>query len=1289
MSNNQPLHPPVRRRWLRRLGIAGLVAIVVLVVFHRPLFFEGTRYFLVRAAKQQHLSLSYDISGSLFTTLVVSNLKAVPTETGAIQRLEIGQVALRYSLWGLLRKGLPAFLESVEIRDVFVEVTPAEPLPPEKREQPQAFKFPALFPEVLQIANANFLSHGPEGADTVISSLSFTLLPDRPGELLVRTLDIPGVRQWENISAKTTFRNRNLILSGLVLGPEINLRTFNLDASEIEENRLGLGLEGAFFGASVALKARIRDLNVSNKMELQASCTGLSLADVSEYFHAQLPVTGTLANLGITFSGEPEQPRTWAGHVNLNLRDLMQDTRRIGDAEWKCEFKEGMASAGFSLSINEQNRVTLEARMDLPGRLDGFSKAPASGKINISLADMETLEFFQPESVSGSVSLDGSWKMTDGLVSLDAKGSLQRVGALDWDVTRAGVTLHAEKDLLASGQGFRGLVAQISAEAENIRIQEYSVDRITVRAEARDGAIGIQDFSVTKGSNAAIVSGRYVLPDDMASWLSQPFAVEFSIKAPALEELALAGRSVLRGTLECAGNAEGGAGRYSGSFQVNGRDIFTSGLRITTLSGQGAVRDSVLNLDGLKIVFDDRNAISGQGTISLQASHAYRGSLNVALNDLSIFRPLMGQGDDAPVVQGALTADWQGEGDASGHSGVASLELSGGQFADQTQITARLKSTYSPAGILIPEMRVSSNLGAAELAAEWKRQRLTISGLTVRQQDLVVLSGRADLPLDLVQFTKPDLLFPGDQPVSISLRTENLDLGRVFIQLGQKKPPMTGTLNMNASVSGTPDDPVADLSLRGAQLRSSEADSLAPATIAIDLAARNNRLAINGSLRQALIQPLEITGDLPLDMARIRKSGGLNQDTPLDLHVRLPRSSLAFLSSLVPAIRQCRGSAAVDVAVNGTIAQPNLTGRMDAAVDVLRFRDPSLPPINALGVALSFSRQRIAVERLRGGVAGGTFELRGDVDFPRLDNPVFNLRLLSSNALVLQNDDITARVNADLRVTGPLNAGSLAGTIMVTRSSFFKNIDILPIGLPGRPAPQPPADPSVVSFRQPPLRDWRFDVSIRSQDAFLVQGNLANGQLFFDLRLGGTGLAPWLDGSVRIDRLTASLPFSRLDVRSSLVYFTRDRPFVPQLDIHGESNIRDYDVRVNVFGPVTDPRATFVSDPPLPESEIVSLLATGMTTSEIRNNPNAVAGRAAFLLLQKAYRSVFHRNRPPADSKESFLNRITFDVGTTDAKTGKQSTAIRIPLSNNVVLIGSLDVGGNFSGQVKYLLRFK
>src|SRR5690606_24893374 len=115
--------------------------------------------------------------------------------------------------------------------------------------------------------------------------------------------------------------------------------------------------------------------------------------------------------------------------------------------------------------------------------------------------------------------------------------------------------------------------------------------------------------------------------------------------------------------------------------------------------------------------------------------------------------------------------------------------------------------------------------------------------------------------------------------------------------------------------------------------------------------------------------------------------------------------------------------------------------------------------------------------------------------------PVFDLAFGTRNALVMQDEAITLRISSRIGVKGPLDAATVSGDVFVTRSRFYKDIDILPIGLPGRPAPQPPEAPPAPGLVDPPLRDWKFDIAIRTADPFLVQGNLANGRVLIDLHV--------------------------------------------------------------------------------------------------------------------------------------------------------------------------------------------
>jgi autotransporter translocation and assembly factor TamB len=204
----------------------------------------------------------------------------------------------------------------------------------------------------------------------------------------------------------------------------------------------------------------------------------------------------------------------------------------------------------------------------------------------------------------------------------------------------------------------------------------------------------------------------------------------------------------------------------------------------------------------------------------------------------------------------------------------------------------------------------------------------------------------------------------------------------------------------------------------------------------------------------------------------------------------------------------------------------------------------------------------------------------------------------------------------------------------------------------------------------------------------LIRGNLANGGAISDLHLTGTGLRPELQGTVRLENVEATLPFSRLEIAQGFLYFDPSDSFNPKIDLQGTSLIRDYTVHVYVYGTSLSPEAIFTSEPPLPQEEIISLLATGVTRGELVGNNNVLAGRAAMLLVQQLYRKVFKKGDQPAKSSSVF-DKLQVDVGQVDPRTGQQTVTARLKVNEQFVLVGDIGVGGDFRGMVKYLIRFK
>jgi autotransporter translocation and assembly factor TamB len=1427
-DKNQPLRPR-RKRWLRRIAIVACVVFGLAAIFHRPLIFFGLKYFAARFAKKQHLDLQCEISGSIFTSLTITNLRAIPTEPGLVERLEFGTLKLRYSFLRLIRQGWPAVLQDIDLRDAIAVIDPTRK--PPKRSAKSRIEWPDFFPERANLANINFISRSPRG-DLELKGLYFDLGPEAPGALKIQALQIPGTRRRDAIAATTTFRDRNLVLGDLSLGTEITLKRFSLDVSKIEKREVAVATDGTLFGGPVSLAAKVTDLNKSNLFNVRADLAGFAIGEVANYFNLKTPLLGKMNQLAIAFDGAASNPAGWTGEIQTQFDGVVFEEQSLGAVAAKMNFANGRVTVAASNQIDAKNKLTLAAEAALPGSMAALVRTDASGTLDVAMADIAPLTKKFPQPMRGDLAGRVNFKLSNGKLVANTTIDSTWLTAADVELTKSNFSIRIEKSIAErEGPMFANLVTQTRGSVASLRFADYTADEVSCAFASRDAAVTLEKLTLTKEGNSADIQGSYTLPGDLQSWASAPLAVTIAINAPDLSALVVPGSATkLAGALTVHGHSESVKGRHNGAFTIAGKAIDYNGLAVRDLGGDVNIINSIAHVPDFSVVFDGKNVASIGGEIALAPSFKYSAWAEAKLGDLSKLETLLGKPENkSQPLGGALALSWRGSGEVrpAKHSGSAVVDLVRGRFRGQQNLSAHFSTDYSPDRVNIPDLRAAATQGEMQTKVRWENKRLAVKDLVVRQAGRTVIGGSLDLPLDLLapqktldalvpadapvnaalsskdvdlktlfeQFglkprvlgilnanisasgtrgklvasaniranklqpaaegsftpadmaldfglagnqlklttnleqgkvtllegtaelpvdiahtTNLDLLFPDDGPVKIALVSRDLNLATIYAQFVKPKPPekakpqpktarlrkpdksktasLTGTMNTTIAAGGTVGNLLANVSVRAVKLQSTAAENFAPADAALDLTLSDRRLKLSGTVTQRDMKPLVLGGDLPFDVAALKKSRRLDGRTPVELHMDLPRSPLGFVSSLVPAIRFIEGTAAIGMKAGGTLANPELSGAMQADIRHLRFRNTSVPPMNDATVRIDLARDRITIQQCKGGLGGGSFAASGGITLERFTEPNFDVRIRTHEALMMQDDNLTARVTSDLHIAGPLKAGTVSGSVLVTKSRFFKDIDILPIGLPGRPAPQPAPEPVLVTFPKPPLRDWKFDVTVKTNDPILIQGNLANGRTLIDLKLAGTGLKPWLDGSVSIAQLMTSLPYSRLEIVAGNVYFTPDKPFLPQLDIRAESTVRDYKITVYIFGNTSAPQTIFTSEPPLSQNEIVALLATGVTAKEIADDPNALAGRAGVFVAQKMFRKLFKKSEPSQPKDTPFKN-VDVEVGGTDPRSGQQTVQIRMPLTEQLVLTGGVDVGGNFRGQLKYLLRFK
>ncbi|HWL54413.1 MAG TPA: translocation/assembly module TamB domain-containing protein [Chthoniobacteraceae bacterium] len=1317
--------------WPRRFFVAFLLLLLVAVFFHRPLIQGALRQAVIRGAATQNLEVDLQVGGNLFNHLSVHNLRAVAKGPSPVERANIRFFEVHYNLWDLIRTGPTNLISSYRLEDADIVVTLNKATEAQKiqfnRTLRGILQQPALFSDTIEIHHLNLVAHQPEG-DLVVADLNLSLHPNREGVLNAKQLIIPDVAEWQGISATTSYVDRHLAVSNLQLGPQIQVSQVVLDSSHRAQGINYLSFRGTLFGGEVALFLWQKKTDTEDYAKLTASVDHLSLKALRDFLKLEPVVEGELTKAWIDVDGSPDLPHTWRGQGGISATDLSISSVEIGDISTNLSVRDGIARIEKGAVVTGKNRIAFQSEYQLPQSTEDLFTSGIEADLAISVTEPGR---FYPGLKEGN--LQGKGRLT-----ID-----QRELTLTLDNEISGLTGDLNGKAIGLGKGashvsatyriaprdpgtpwFDGLKIDNDATFHDLRFDQWKVERATLKAGLDEARLTVSEANLRQGENSASFQGDLTFPRGPFRWEDAAFNLRFDLKVPSLAAFNAEpeGPDAIHGVVSAEGAfVKESAGEPKGDARIEATRLSWRGFQANRLAVTIPVHDQQAEIVGLELDINGTDRVTGRGSVGLHEPFPYEGELTGSLSDLSIFSDLLGR-----PLSGALRLDWRGSGELRRffHEGRGFISVQEGAFPPLTGVQVEIAGAYSPETINIPKFRIAADQGSIQTVIGLRDQRLSLNEIAITIANAGSITGYFQLPLDLRTLDQPETILPKTGTIDGKLTLERISIAELTEALRSLKnpegegtlveekeiappkkrltarpvpadeadrPSLSGFLDATLVAKGTVGAPELALALEGSELRAL-ATSVDPSHVSARLLYRDDRLALDGSVAIPGLNPLLFTGEVPLPLQQTIDRGGLDPATPVRFSIRLPRSSATVLTRFTPALRYIEGSLAIDASVGGTLEAPTFRGGLTADLPAIRFAASNFPGISDFRLDLQFANNVLSFRRFEGSLAGGPFRVMGGLGLKDPANPEIDLHLQSDGTLLLRNDSVTVRADSDIRIRGPFKTAAVTGNVGIRRSRFFRDIQIIPIGLPGNAAPKPAQGPSAPpSITAAPFRDWTLDIAIKTTEPFIVRSNLANGRIYTNLQVGGTGLAPTLEGIASIRGFVASLPFSTLNIDYGYVYFTAGDPFNPTLDISGTSRLRNYNIHAYIYGTAENPETVFTSQPPLPQEEIVALLATGATTSEFSDNSELLASRAAFLLLQDLYRKVFKRKSPPPTVKaqNDFADRFKFDVGSVDPRTGRQQIGGSFRVTDQVEVGAGIDLEGDARAEVRYLIRFR
>jgi translocation and assembly module TamB len=320
---------------------------------------------------------------------------------------------------------------------------------------------------------------------------------------------------------------------------------------------------------------------------------------------------------------------------------------------------------------------------------------------------------------------------------------------------------------------------------------------------------------------------------------------------------------------------------------------------------------------------------------------------------------------------------------------------------------------------------------------------------------------------------------------------------------------------------------------------------------------------------------------------------------PVQGSLKLDTTSLGYIESYVTEIDRASGRVTGDLTLGGTVGEPQLNGQLTLANGEFDAYEINLA-LRAVNFTARLDGTRLRLNGSATAGTDGTAEIDGDVSWKE-GLPYGSLHLKGNDLRVANIPE--ARIQASPDVNLKLNGRRIDLTGEVT----------LPYARLEQPealanAVLPSSDEVIVGEEQTPS-DQRFqvfsNVTLKLGERVTLNTSGLSGRLSGSINVvtDDSGISRGT-GELNVEEGTFAAYGRKLDVERGRLIFSNGLIEDPGVDLRATKKFPDITAGVNVRGTLRAPRMTFFSDPPITQSQIVSLLLAGGSLESVQSADN-------------------------------------------------------------------------------------
>ncbi len=320
------------------------------------------------------------------------------------------------------------------------------------------------------------------------------------------------------------------------------------------------------------------------------------------------------------------------------------------------------------------------------------------------------------------------------------------------------------------------------------------------------------------------------------------------------------------------------------------------------------------------------------------------------------------------------------------------------------------------------------------------------------------------------------------------------------------------------------------------------------------------------------------------------------RDAPLFAQLRYQGAADTLWRLSGVEIFDLTGPASIGADIRGTWSNPVVRGSL--RTQNARLESPVTGTVIENLVAQgSFQGPRLVFSRLAGQTpGGGSLEGSGAVTFSE-GRSLLDLAFEASNARLLNRDDVAATVTGPLKVKSNGSGGTISGKLRLNSGRFTLGQASSAAAVPQLAVKHTGLDAADV-IEPAQLHPWKLDLDVAGGN-LQVRGLGIRSTWTTDLHVGGFADSPAFTGRADLVRGNYEFAGRTFRLERGFIRFQGENPPNPLLDIRAEAQVQGLDATVLVQGSGLKPEISFVSNPPLPQDELLSRILFGTSITNL------------------------------------------------------------------------------------------